>query len=1090
MKIRLAFGIMGLVLGVSLPSVAQINARMFQYPDVSQTHIAFAYGGDIWIVPKEGGTATRLSSPPGQELFPKFSPDGKSIAFSGNYDGNVDIYAVPAFGGSPVRVTHHGAVERLLDWYPDGERLLFASAMASGRQRFSQLFSISAKGGMPAKLPMPYGEMASLSPEGGKIAYTPRTTVFRTWKRYRGGMTTDIWIFNPKDLSAENITNNPANDELPMWHKSTIYFLSDRGSENRANIWAYDLNTKQARQITKVAEFDIRFPSLGPSDIVYEAGGRLYLLDLQTEQSREVKISVVTDQMSLKPGIESAGGYIQSVRIAPDGKRALVEARGDVFSLPAENGVIRNLTGTSGIAERSPAWSPDGKKVAYWSDRSGEYELTVRDMSKPDEERKLTSYGPGFRYKITWSPDSKLIAFVDNTMAVRIFDVEKEKTIDVDKGLYMFQGQLQNFGVSWSADSRWMAYARELENRNTAIFLYDTENSSRHQVTTGYYSESTPAFDPDGKYLYFLTNRTFSPVYGDVDNAWVYPNTTNIAAVTLRKDLPSPLAPKNDEVELKKEEKKDEKKDEKDKKDKDGEKDKEKKKETEKVKIDLEGFEGRVVILPPKAGNYGAVEAVSGKVVYHNPPNSGSLDKKKPVKYFEFESREEKTLIDDADGFDVSADGKKVLVAQSGSYGMVDLKPDQKLDKKLNTGDMRMTVDPRAEWKQLFTEAWRLERDFFYDKSMHGINWGKMREQYGALIDQAVTRWDVDFIIGELISELNASHTYKGGGATEKPKSLNVGYLGVDWELAGGAFRITRIIRPAGWETEVRSPLVAPGVDVKEGDYILAVNGIPLDATKDPWAAFQGLGGKTVELLVNAKPLAEGAKKVVVETLSDEARLRQLAWVESSRARVDKASGGRIGYIYVQDTGVEGQNDLVRQFTAQFQKDGLIIDERFNSGGQIPDRFIELLNRKPLAYWAVRDGRTWQWPPAAHFGPKAMLINGWSGSGGDAFPDYFRKAGLGPLIGQRTWGGLIGISGAPPLIDGGSVTVPTFRMYDPDGKWFREGYGVDPDIEVVDDPSAMARGLDPQLDRAIQEVDKLLKGKPTGIPDHPPYEKR
>jgi tricorn protease len=447
-------------------------------------------------------------------------------------------------------------------------------------------------------------------------------------------------------------------------------------------------------------------------------------------------------------------------------------------------------------------------------------------------------------------------------------------------------------------------------------------------------------------------------------------------------------------------------------------------------------------------------------------------------------------VVSDVEDYDLTADGKKLLVIKGRTAAIIDLKEGGKLDKKLRTAEMEATVDPRAEWKQVFTDAWRLERDYFYDPAMHGVDWAKIRTRYGALLDQAVTRWDVNFVIGEMIAELNASHTYRGGGAVETPKNVNVGYLGVDWAVDNGGYRIKRIVRGAPWDVEARSPLDVPGVGVKEGEYVLAVNGVPMDPKRDPYAAFQGTGGEPVELLVNGSPDAEGARRVIVQTLASESRLRYLEWVERSRQRVDAASGGTIGYVYVPNTGTDGQSELVRQFAAQFHKQGLIIDERFNSGGQIPDRFIELLNRPPLAFWAIREGQSWQWPPVAHFGHKAMLINGWSGSGGDAFPDYFRKAGLGPLIGERTWGGLIGISGAPALIDGGNVTVPTFRMYNPDGTWFKEGHGVDPDIEVTDDPSAMAVGKDPQLDRAVDEVLSRIRQKPPVLPAHPPYEKR
>lgn len=1059
---------------------AQVDARMLQYPDVSQTQIVFSFAGDLWVVPKEGGTALKLSSPRGQELYPHFSPDGSQIAYSADYDGNLEIYVIPTMGGMPTRVTYHGMPDRVIDWYPDGRHLLYASSMNSGKQRFNQFYSVSPEGGMPDQLPVPYGEMASLSPDGKRIAYTKMTQAFRTWKRYRGGWAPDIIIFDLEKKTSETITPNPASDEFPMWYKNTIYFLSDRGPEERSNIWAYDLTTKETRQITKFTDFDIHFPSIGPSDIVFEAGGRLYRLSLADEKLNEVNVKVVTDELTLLPHAENATKYITGFSVAPDGKRALFEARGEVFSVPAENGPVINLTQSSGSAERFPAWSPDGNYAAYWSDKSGEYELNLLDLNKPGSAKKVTSYGPGYRYNLFWSPNSKMIAFIDKAMKIQIYDVEKDKTIQVDKEYYYYEGNLEGFRPSWSPDSRWLAYGRDLELRGSAIFLFDTKEGKSTQVTSGYYSDNTPSFDPDGKYLYFATNRTFTPIYSDYDNTWIYPNSTTIAAVPLSDETPSPLAPKDDSVAVKKEEAKKEKGKDEAKKD-------EKQKET---KITLAGFEDRVVILPPAAGNIGGIEAVSGKVVYLRVPNSGSSDKKKPLMYYDLDKREEKTIADDVDAFEVSADGKKVLVAKSGNYSVVDVAENQKMDKKMPTAQLMMTVDPKAEWKQIFTDVWRFERDFFYDPNMHGVDWNEMRVRYGKLLDNCVTRWDVNFVIGELISELSSSHTYRGGGDVDDGPVTNFGYLGVDWELSNGAYRIKDIVADAPWDTEVRSPLLQPGVKVDKGDYVLAVNGQPLDVTKAPWASFAGLADKTIELTVNSKPTMEGSHTVLVKTIGDETRLRNLAWIESNRKRVDEATKGRIGYIYVPSTGIDGQTELERQFMAQYDKDGLIVDERFNNGGQIPDRFIELLNRKPLAFWAVRDGHNWQWPPNANFGPKVMLINGWSGSGGDAFPDYFRKAGLGPLIGTRTWGGLIGISGAPGLIDGGSVTVPTFRMYNPDGTWFKEGHGVDPDIMVDDDPSQLAKGVDPQLERGIQEVMKMVNERPPVWPKQPPYEKR
>ncbi len=1080
--------VLAIFLSVIAPHAhAQVDVRMLQYPDVSQTHIVFSYAGDLWVVPKQGGTAMKLSSPVGQEVFPHFSPDGARIAYSANYDGNIDVYVVPTLGGLPTRITYHGGEDRILDWYPKGDALLFASSMNAGTDRFNQFYKVGTSGGLPEQLVIPYGEFAAIAANGNTVAYTPQTQAFRTWKRYRGGWATDIWLYDLGAKTARNVTSDAANDEFPMWSGDTMYFLSDRGPENRSNIWSY--RDGQTKQITKFSDFDIHFPSIGPSEIVFEAGGVLYLMNLKDGSYDAVKITVVTDKMTLLPRTVNATSLIDAVSLAPDGKRALFGARGDVFSVPEEHGPVIDLTNTSGAAERYPAWSPDGKRVAYWSDASGEYELCVRDLAKPGAEQKLTSYGPGFRYRPTWSPNSKMVAFIDQAMKMRIFDLDKKKTMDVDQGLFMYEDELQGFAPSWSPDSRWLAYRRELSNRNGAIALYDTKEGKRHQVTSGYYNDALPVFDPEGKYLFFATNRSFVPVYSDVDATFIYPNSTRIAVATLTPDIPSPMGPRDDSTAVDSVDGEDEDKEKDEKKDKGSKKDK--KDEPAATKITLDGFETRVSLLPPKAGNFGRMVAVKGKLVFQRRPNTGSSDEKNPVMYYDLEEREEKTIVDDADFYQVSANGEKILVEKDDAYYIVKVESDQELKDKMPTAELSMTVEPRAEWKQIFNDVWRFERDYFYDPAMHGVNWNAMRTQYGKLLEDAVTRWDVNFVIGELIAELSSSHTYRGGGDQfEDPWAANVGYLGVDWELEKGAYRIQKIIRGAAWDAEARSPLEMSGVNVKEGEYVLAVNGRALDTAKAPWAAFTGLSNEPVVLTVNSKPSMDGARNVLVQTMDDEFRLRNLAWVEANRKRVEDATDGKIGYVFVPNTGRFGQTELVRQFAAQFDKQGLIIDERFNGGGQIPDRFVELLNRKPLAFWAVRDGATWQWPPVANFGPKVMLINGWSGSGGDAFPDYFRKAGVGPLIGTRTWGGLIGISGAPGLIDGGGVTVPTFRMYDPDGKWFREGHGVDPDIEVKEDYTQLSKGVDNQLERAIQEVMRLLKESPSPMAKHPAYEKR
>ena len=1092
MKKSLLFICLGIIVSISVS--AQINAGLFRYPDVSKTQIVFTYANDLWVMPKEGGMAVKLSSTPGVETSAKFSPDGNTIAFNASYDGNRDVYTMAASGGLPQRITSHGYNDRVVDWTNDGKQILFASSRESGKARFNQFYLVPATGGVETKLPLAYAEYGSYSPDATQMAVVIMTQVGRNWKRYRGGTNGDIRIYDFAKQTEENISaKSDAGDEFPMWHEQSIYFLSDRGADMRMNLWKYDTKQKTFEQLTKFTDFDVHFPSQGPDDIVFEAGGKLYLFPFATNQPKEIKVSVISDKALLKSKNVAVADFTQHYAISADGKRVLVEARGDIFSVPAENGVVKNITMTTGVAERYPSWSPDGRTIAYWSDKTGEYELWVMEQGK-ESARKLTSYGAGYRYHISFSPNSKELAFIDKAGKVKLFDIASGVTSDIDQGLYFTHGNMEGFSFSWSADSRWLAYSRDLENLHNAAFIYDTKEHQTKQVTNGFYSCDNPVFSIDGKYLFVTTNQTFQPYYSDADNTFIYANSTQLAAIGLQKNTASILYAKNDTVALKELDKpiakEDPKKDLKKKDDKIKSADAEKKPEVAAVLIDFEGLENRLELLPVPSGNLGLLNSIKGKLLYLRTPNTGTADGKATIKFYDIDKREEKTILNDVDGYTLSANNEKILVAKSGALAVISPEESAKFDKPLHLNEMQMTVDPMLEWKQIFNDAWRIERDYFYDGNMHGVNWLAAKEKYTKMLDGATTREEVDFVIGEMIGELNSSHTYHGGGDFEKVKTEQIGYLGVNWEAAGSNYKIKKIIRGAIWDAEIRSPLERSGTDIKEGDYILAVNGIPITTETEPYVAFQGLANKTVELTYNTTASFSGSKTAVVKTIDDEYRLRNLEWIEGMRKRVEEATNGDVGYIYVPSTGLDGQSELMRQFNAQWNKKALIIDERFNNGGQIPDRFIEMLNRTPLSYVATRDGKPWQFPGFANFGPKVMLINGWSGSGGDAFPDYFRKKNLGPLIGTRTWGGLIGISGYPDFVDGGTITAPSFRLFNPDGTWFKEGHGVDPDIEVAEDLGSMAKGIDPQLERAILEIKNLLKTKEFKAPAVPVVEKR
>ncbi len=1176
---------------------------MLRYPDVSATQIVFSYANDLWLVSREGGQAVPLASPAGQELFPRFSDDGQWIAFQGNYDGNRDIYVIPAAGGPPRRVTHHPAAETPLGWTPDG-RILFASGGYAAFPKWSRLLTVDPSGGLPTPLPLPYGAAGAIHSGGRLLAYTPHTRDQRTWKRYRGGMATDIWLFDLQDHSARRLTDWEGTDSQPMWHGDVLYYFSDAGPEHRLNIWKRDLKVDQAVQVTHHTDYDVKWPAIGPDAIVYQLGAKLMLLDLASGQPHEVVVTVPGDAATLRVQRHDAAENIDSWDISPSAKRVAVGARGDVWTLPAKEGPPRPLTRTDGVAERSPAWSPDGRWIAYFTDASGDYELAVTQSDGKGETKTLTSGGGPFKTWISWSPDSQRILFGDKSGAIFAIAAAGGPVTEIDREPFGFFGQ--GGTPNWSHDSRWIAWSRTRDDAPIpAVFVYDFDAGEKHQLTSGFFGERSPSFDRKGDWLFFVSGLNFEPTYSTLDSTFVYRDTSVLMALPLRADVKSPWLKKSDEEKWDEAKKDDEKKEggAEEKSDSpapaaddgfsgnwagtvtspdlpgggfpltaslhldadgavtgslsiptgtatitsghydrasgdleaalrtddgpatlsakvtgttmkghgsmgpmnfefmlerqapagggqeaapaagkdDGAK-------REKVEIEFDGAEGRAIMLPVPAGNFGALNVNdSGALLYVRAGDHGNS-----IQVFDFLSAEpkEQAVAAGAGGYAITPDGKKLLVLRGNSASIQGASAGAS-GEAVPTGGMTVSVDPRVEWRQLVQDAWRLERDYFYDPGMHGVDWPAVLQSYLAMTDHCATRDDVAFVIGEMISELNVGHAYVGGYPTEQQPSVSVGMLGVDWQLDQGAFRIAKIHRGADWDADTRGPLDQPGIDVKEGDYVLAVNGAPLDAAQDPWTAFQGLAGRTTVLTVSAKPALDAdAREVVITPIGSENQVRFRDWIEHNRKYVEEKTGGRVGYLYVTDTGVTGQNDLFRQFYPQIAKEGLIVDERWNGGGQIPTRFIELLDRPATNMWAGRDGRDWHWPPDSHQGPKVMLINGLAGSGGDAFPAYFKEKKLGKLVGQRTWGGLVGISGNPALVDGGQITVPTFAYYDLDGTWGIEGHGVDPDLPVVDHPSLLSRGEDPQLDAAIAEVLDEIAKRGWHQPKRPPYPNR
>ncbi|EMS34219.1 Tricorn protease like protein [Mariniradius saccharolyticus AK6] len=1065
--------------GSVLPSLGQINAKLMRYMDVSDSQIAFVYGGDIWLVAKEGGMATQLTNSPGEESWPRFSPDGKSIAFSASYNGNLDVYTMPVTGGVPTRVTYKSFPDRMIDWHPDGKRLLIGSTgELGGRRLLNQFFLVGKEGGFPEKLPLPYGELASFSPDGKQLAYITKITENYPFKRIRSGNNSDILIYDVASNKVENITNRIAIDGKPAWSGNTVYFLSDENPDMRLNVWAYDTKTKAMSQLTNFKDFDVSFLSASEKDLVFEMGGDLYLMDLASRNYKKIDVRVISDLSVEIPQLKDVSKSVANMTVSPDGKRVVLQARGELFNVPAKEGFTMNMTQSSGALDHSPAWSPDGKTVAYWSDQSGEYEIYLQASQGSQEPKKLTNRKSGFGYTLHWSPDSKKIAFLDEKYDISIVDVASGQIKKAGNTYWIVgHGGAPSFPINWSPDSKYLAFTIGQENANQAIHIYDTASEKLTKATSGFYEDLSPVFSKDGKYLFFQTNRNMESIYSDLgDGTWVYSNTTQLGAISLTKATASILPPKNDTISIASDKKPEEKK-----------------ANGVQVNIDFDGLESRIVLLPAKPGNFGKMAAIEDKLIYMRYPRTGSGETGGTLVFYDIKEREEKTILDKVNNYTVTADGKSILVSSNGQYAVIAANAGQKMEKTVPTNGLVMNWVAREEWNQIFNDTWRRYRDFFYDPNMQGVDWEDMRKRYGALIKDARTRWDITNIQSNMQAELAAGHTYTNGGDTESVTPILTGFLGIKWAKEGDRYKIGRIVKPASWNTEVRSPFDRPGVEVKEGDYIIAVNGIKLDPNKDPYAAFEGLSGKTVSLTIGQKSgNSEVSKDIVITCLTpaEESNLIYLEWIENNRKMVEKLSDGQLGYIYMSNTAGDGQRELITMYYGQLDKKGFIIDERFNGGGQLADRFMELLLRPVVYNLHWRNGRDHTNPIKANTGPMGMLINGWAGSGGDGLPWAFKVLKAGPVVGENTLGILVGPATGHQLIDGGGITVPDARLYDNAGHWFWEGEGVSPDIVVWDDPNVIMQGRDPQMERVVQEVVKLIPSKPSKMTPAPAYEDR
>jgi len=1075
---------------------SQEESRLLRFPTMHGNQVVFSYAGDLYTVSLNGGLARKLTNDIGYEMFAHFSPDGKNIAFTAQYDGNTEVYVMPAEGGTPKRLTFTATLGRddisdrmgpnniVMAWTNDGKNIIYRSRKQSWDDFVGQLFMVPVEGGLSKELPLSTGGFCSYSPDGKKLAFNRVFREFRTWKYYKGGMADDVRIYDFDTKKITDITNNDNQDIFPMWHGDDIYFCSDR--DRTMNLFVYNTKSGTTRKLTNYTDYDIKFPSLGDNGIIFENAGYLSVFDFATQKVTKLSIKIEDDFITGRDKLKDASKFINSADISPDGNRLVMGARGDIFTLPYKDGITRNLTQSPGAHDRDASWSPDGKWIAYLSDKNGEYEIYIQKQDGSEAPIQVTTGADTYKFGLIWSPDSKKILWNDKMLRLQFVDIDSKAVTLVDKSTIW---EFASF--NWSPDSKWIVYTAPQTNDMSKIILYELSSKTKTDVTDEWYGSDGPAFSADGKYLLFVSQRDFNPIYSQTEWNHAYINMSKVYLATLAKTTPSPFAPENNEVKIDENKTKNEANTEnKAKTDKKGGKDKKEKAASANVpdvKIDLDGLKDRIVSLPIDASNYWNLYSNNDKV-YYNEMKQG--DDGMTFKMFDLKEKKETELGKDM-SFTVSANNKKMMIRKSQSYYVVDLpSAPVALKDAVKLSDMKIWVNNREEWNQIYNEAWRQMRDFFYRPTMHGTDWKAMHDKYAVLLPYVNNRHDLNYLIGELIGELNIGHAYVGGGDRPMPERISTGLLGAKLSRdASGYYKIDKILKGANWNNDLRSPLTEMGVDANEGDYIIAINGASTKEMNDIYAQLVNTAGKQVELTINKVPEEKGSHKALVLPISKESDLYYYNWVQNNIKKVSDATNGEVGYIHIPDMGVEGLNEFVKYFYPQLNKKALIIDDRGNGGGNVSPMIIERLSRQLTRSNVARNVTSVSHTPhEMMLGPKVLLVNQYSASDGDLFPYGFKKHKLGKVIGVRTWGGVTGIRGSLPFVDGTSLNKPEFGTYSADeSKWIIEGHGVDPDIVVDNDPAIEYQGDDQQLDKAIEVIkDELKNYKPLPeIPEDP-----